>query len=75
MVISLINIGQIPENPLSLTEPFDIPIEIEPEANTGNDVLEISDNPLDDDRLGATDTMLLSNLPQSTVRGFNNSTR
>ena len=71
----LIDIGQIPENLLSLTEPIDIPIEIEPDndgddddhhnnnINMDNNAPEDADNPLDNDRLGATENMLLSNIP------------
>ena len=61
----VIDIGQIPANLLSLIEPIDIPIEIEIENNISKQCdLEDSDNPLDNDRLGATETMLLSNMPQ-----------
>ena len=63
----LIDISQIPENLLSLAEPVDIPIELELEndipENRGN-IPEDVDNPLDNDRLGATETMLLSNVSQ-----------
>ena len=48
-----------------MIEPVDIPIEIETENNISKQCdLEDSDNPLDNDRLGATETMLLSNMPQ-----------
>ena len=61
-----IDIGQIPENLLSLSEPIDIPIESAPENNNLNtkNIPEDTENPLDNDRLGATETMLLSNTPQ-----------
>ena len=61
-----IDISQIPENLLSLVEPIDIAIEIDSENNLSdlsNNTLE-DDNPLDNDRLGATETMLLSNMSQ-----------
>ena len=61
----IIDIGLIPENLLSLTEPIDIPIEIDAENDILDDnLLEVSENPLDNDRLGATETMLISNVPQ-----------
>ena len=70
----LIDVSQIPENLLSLEEPIDIPIEVETEtAFSDNDNnAEDSHNPLDNDRLGATETMLLTNVPQPED---NNSTR
>ena len=52
-----INVGNIPENLLTLSEPIDIPIEIE-----SDDLNEESD-PLDHFRLGATETMLVNNVP------------
>ena len=63
----VIDIGNIPANLLSLAEPIDIPIEIESETNMpeNNNTPEDADNPLDNDRLGATETMLLSNIPQA----------
>ena len=45
----LIDVSQIPKNPLSLTEPIDIPIEIEAEndiSEKGQNSLEDGDNPL-----------------------------
>ena len=63
----LIDIGQIPANLLSLAEPIDIPIEFE-SANEISDnnanIPEETDDPLDNYRFGATETMLLSNIPQ-----------
>ena len=56
-----INIGLIPENRLSLTEPIDIPIEFE-EDNVAPDspnIPEDDDNPLDNFRFGSTETMLV----------------
>ena len=58
-----INVGNIPEHLLSLTEPIDIPIEIEMDQNESDDLSEEADNPLDHFRLGATETMLVNNLP------------
>ena len=62
-----IDVGQIPEYLLSLAEPIDIPIEVEQEINLldGNTVPEDTDNPLDNDRLRAVETMLLSNIPET----------
>ena len=51
---------------MSLSEPIDIPIEIAPENNNLNteNIPEDTENPLGNDRLGTTETMLLSNTPQ-----------
>ena len=54
-----IDIGQIPENILSLAEPVEIPIEMVAE----NEILEDADNPLNNFQLGATETRLVSNIP------------
>ena len=74
-----IDIGQIPENLLSLIEPIDIPIQLEVDNDAldshnnttedhSNPSLDINvpedDNPLDMFRIGATETMLVSNIPQ-----------
>ena len=64
----LIDLSQVPESLLSLTEPIDIPIEIGTEnylTVDSDNIIEDSENPLDRDRLGATGTMLLSNVPQA----------
>ena len=58
-----INVGNIPENLLSLSEPIDIPIEIELNQNESDDLTEEADNPLDHFRLCATETMLVNNVP------------
>ena len=57
-----IDVGRIPENLLSLTEPIDIPIELEMDKNEP-DLSEEAVNPLDHFRLGATETMLVNNVP------------
>ena len=44
---------------MSLAEPVEIPIEMVAE----NEILEDADNPLNNFRLGATETMLVSNIP------------
>ena len=67
----MIDVSQIPENLLSLTEPIDIPIEIEAEndiSEKGQNSLEDGDNPLDNDRFGTTETMFLTNVPQPETR-------
>ena len=65
----VIDIGQIPETLLSFAEPTEIPIEIEVESGTSESVTpnapEDAYNPLDDFRLGTTETMLISNIPQA----------
>ena len=48
---------------MSLTEPIDIPIEIEVDQNKPDELAEETDNPLDHFRLGATETMLVNNVP------------
>ena len=60
-----IDIGQIPENILSLAESVEIPIELEVENDASNSlhIPEDVDNPLDNSQLGATETMLVSNIP------------
>ena len=56
----VIDVGQIPSSLLSLTEPVD---------NSDHDVddsqIEENENPLDAHRLGAYETTLISNMPQS----------
>ena len=61
----VIDIGQIPENLLSLAESVEIPIEIDVENDASNspNIPEDADNPLDNFRLGTTETMLISNIP------------
>ena len=56
-----IDIGQIPENLLSLADPIEIPIEIE---HDNVDTLEEEHNPLDNFRAGTRETILISNIPQ-----------
>ena len=59
-----IDVGRIPENLLSLSEPVDIPIELEIDNNDKDTLTEETENPLDKFRLGATETMLVNNVPQ-----------
>ena len=61
-----IDIGQIPDYLLSLAEPIDIPIEVEVDNDVpySVNIPEDADNPLDNFRFGATETMLVSNIPQ-----------
>ena len=62
------------QNLLSLIEPVDIPIEIETENNISKQCdLEDSDNPLHNDRLGATENN--ATVKYATAREYDNSTR
>ena len=62
----VIDVGQIPQSLLSLVEPVEIPLEIEVESHTSDCPNADEDaNPLDDFRFGASETMLVSIIPQA----------